>query len=134
MIVRVRVVLRRTVGDDVSMFGPRWSGLSMGYILVVLADCLAGAASLMAAETNAGVTVSISKVTSVCDPWSDGVVALLSVFPIVCRCVCQLFFSCLEILAQATPFDNLSGSHCQSSESLIVNSYVFDRPEAYNMF
>ena len=43
-----------------------WSGLTMGYILVVLALSPAKAVSSVTEETNAGVAVPATKVTSVC--------------------------------------------------------------------
>ena len=62
--------------------------------------CSTVAASLVAADTDVGETISASKVTFVCSRWSVGVFVLLSSGPSSCFCIHQLLFPCLEVLVQ----------------------------------
>ena len=62
--------------------------------------CSIVAASLVAAETDGGETISAAKVAFVCGLWSVRVVALLSAGPSSCFCIHQLLFLCLEVLVR----------------------------------
>ena len=71
--------------------------------LMSLISCWAVAASLVAEETNAGMTVFIADITSMCGLRSDGIVVLLSACSLVRCCSHQYIFPCLEMLCQGTP-------------------------------
>ena len=56
------------------------------------------AASLVTEETNAGVTVFVAEVASMCGFGSDGIAALLSACSLVHCCSHQFVFPCLVVL------------------------------------
>ena len=69
----------------------RRATISQDWLLVrqtiVLAVCSGEAASRVAEETYVGVTISTTKVTSVCCLWFVGVDTLLSVSMLICHCI-----------------------------------------------
>ena len=72
------------------------------FLSLLISGC-AVAASLVAAETNAGVAVFVAEITCLCGFGSDGAVPLISSCSIVRCCLQQFIFPCLEMLFQDTP-------------------------------
>lgn len=80
-------VVRYICADFILVVGLRWSGLTMGSILIV---CLAGASTSVTVEADARVTISVAEVACVFCPWSVIAVTLLSVGPLFRGDLCQL--------------------------------------------
>ena len=70
----------------------------MFLFLSLLISYWAVAASLVAAETNAGVAVFVAEITCLCGLWSDGAATLLSACSLIRCCLQQFIFPCLEML------------------------------------
>ena len=71
----------------------------------------------MAEETNAGVTVFVAEVASMCGLWSDGIAALLSACWLV-HCYSQQFiFPCPELFFQCVFMHGLFSLDCNERTS-----------------
>ena len=96
-----------TMGDTSQCFG--------FYILLI--SCWAVAASLE--ETNAGVTVFVADITSMCGFRSDVIAALLSVCSLVRCCSQQFIVPCLEMLFQFRPLLHFVQSATRPSHDIV---------------